>query len=131
MDLEERDPHDLNSHVKVEFEDVLAESDGAHSNDCCWENCTYPCFTCGRGCLYKFLTTLLCCLIAPVCGGTFAVVSFLMVWVGTPMFRGFSIVMGCCQMMVGTSTLCLCAPVCDAVALVFSKVQIGVESIKV
>ncbi|XP_062615680.1 caveolin-1-like [Saccostrea cucullata] len=130
MDLAERDPHELNSHVKVEFDEVIAEPSGAHSYDCCWENCTFTCFNCSKSCLYKFLTTLLSCLIAPVWGCAFAFLTFFMVWFVTPMFRGCSIVMGCCQMFVGTSTMCLCAPIFDAVALILSRIQVGMETLK-
>lgn len=81
--------------------------------------------------MYKLLTTLLSCLIAPVCGWAFAVITFFMVWMVAPMFRGCSIVMGCCQMFVGTTVMCVCAPMFDAVALIFSRIQVGVESIQV
>ena len=41
--------------MKVSFDDVLAEPEGAHSNDCVWK-LSYNCFTCGKLCLYRFIT---------------------------------------------------------------------------
>lgn len=33
LDMENRDPNGMNSHVQVMFDDVLAEAEGAHSAD--------------------------------------------------------------------------------------------------
>merc|ERR1712012_580155 len=37
IDLVNRDPNSINDHLKVTFEDLLAEPEGAHSMDCVWK----------------------------------------------------------------------------------------------
>ena len=41
--------------LQVAFEDVIAEPDGAHSNDCVWK-CSFRCFTGAKLCCYRLLT---------------------------------------------------------------------------
>ncbi len=47
LDLVNRDPHEMNGFIQVDFEDVLAEPAGAHSVDCVWDN-SYKCFQLGK-----------------------------------------------------------------------------------
>ncbi|VDI59892.1 caveolin 3 [Mytilus galloprovincialis] len=96
VDLVRRDPNELNSHVKVAFEDVLGEPDGAHSIDCVW-NLSYKCFNGGKNCCYKLLTTLCGLCIALYWGCMFAQITFEQVWCVTPGLRTCSIYAGCCQ----------------------------------
>ncbi|KAL4226699.1 Caveolin-3 [Mactra antiquata] len=37
IDLVNRDPNNINDHLKVRFEDVLAEPEGIRSIDCIWK----------------------------------------------------------------------------------------------
>ena len=55
VEMTNRDPNNMNVHIQVSFDDVLAEPEGAHSMDCVWRN-AHTCFTCGLGCCYKALT---------------------------------------------------------------------------
>ena len=57
LDLNNRDPHDMNNFIQVEFDDVLGEPAGTHSKDCVWRN-SYKCFTCGKNNAYKILSLL-------------------------------------------------------------------------
>merc|ERR1712121_521385 len=75
VDLVNRDPNDLNDHVKVKFEDVLGEPEGAHAIDCVWKN-SYTCFNCCKGCCYKLLTILCGIPLAACWGCEFAMITF-------------------------------------------------------
>jgi hypothetical protein len=55
VDLINRDPNNMNNFLAVEFPDVLAEPQGAHSVDCVWAN-SAKCFNGGKSCCYKFLS---------------------------------------------------------------------------
>ena len=57
IDMNNRDPHSMNSHVQVSFDDVIAEPEGAHAMDCVWRN-AHSCFNGGLNCCYKTLTCL-------------------------------------------------------------------------
>lgn len=86
IDLINRDPHNMNGYIQVEFDDVLAEPEGAHSADCVWRN-SYKCFTCGRNNCYKILTYLCGICIALYWGCVFACVSFEAIWWWGPYLR--------------------------------------------
>jgi len=54
VDLINRDPHDMNNYIQVNFDDVLGEADGAHSAQCVWQN-AFACFNCGKDFCYKYI----------------------------------------------------------------------------
>ncbi|XP_050414695.1 caveolin-1 [Patella vulgata] len=123
MDPLNRDPNDINDHLKVQFEDVLAEPDGARSFECCW-NCSRLCFNCSKGCCYKFLT-LICALPFALCWGcSFAMITFQHVWHFTPLLRAWMINLGCMQKCFGTLVNCCLAPICEACGLMFSTIHV-------
>ncbi|XP_060595541.1 caveolin-1-like [Ruditapes philippinarum] len=123
VDLENRDPNGLNSHIQVMFEDVLAESDGAHSLDCIWK-ASFCCFECGKNLCYRILTTLCGVCIALMWGCEFAQTAFAHVWCYTPWIRDFSICMGCAQRIFGTIINCCCSPFCEACGGIFTRIKI-------
>jgi hypothetical protein len=123
IDLEKRDPNEINDHLKVHFEDVLAEPGGAHSNDCVWK-CSYRCFQCSKICCYRCLAALCGCCIALCWGWQFAIVTFTHVWYYTPCLRLFSVNCGCVQKFWGTALQCCLAPICETIGLCLSRIQV-------
>ena len=86
LDLNNRDPHNMNHFIQVEFDDTLGEPKGTHSKDCVWKN-SYKCFTCGKNNIYKLLT-FLCGICAGLGWGcTFGCLSFCIIWCITPFMR--------------------------------------------
>lgn len=92
VDLKNRDPHDMNNYIQVEFDDVLGEPNGAHSADCVWQN-SYKCFNCGKNLCYQILTYLCGLCVALGWGCSFACVAFGAVWIWTPILRFLSIIL--------------------------------------
>ncbi|KAL3852813.1 hypothetical protein ACJMK2_016428 [Sinanodonta woodiana] len=123
LDMDNRDPNELNGHIKVNFEDVLGEPEGVRSIDCVWRN-SYACFNCGKNCMYKFLTALCGICIALGWGCEFACTSFDHIWCLTPCMREFSIACGFLQKCFGTIINCCISPVCEACGMCFSKIQV-------
>jgi len=124
LDMIKRDPNDLNDHIKVTFEDVLGEPDGAHSMDCVWR-LSYRCFSGGRSCCYAFLT-LICGIPLALCWGCqFACETFTHVWQYTPMLKMLQLNCGCCQKLFHTMVSCILGPICETCALCFSKVTVS------
>uniref|UniRef100_A0A8C4YQD4 Caveolin n=1 Tax=Gopherus evgoodei TaxID=1825980 RepID=A0A8C4YQD4_9SAUR len=74
-----RDPHGLNTHLKLGFEDVLAEPASFHSFDKVWI-CSHALFELSKYALYKLLTLFLAIPLALVAGIVFAVLSCLHIW---------------------------------------------------
>lgn len=123
LDMSNRDPNDLNSHVKVSFEDVIGEPDGAHSHDCVW-GCSYKCFEGGRKICYLILT-FLCAVPLSLCWGCeFACISFTHIWKVTPCLRVMQINLGCAQKFLSAMINCCLAPICETCGLMFSKIKV-------
>jgi len=123
IDLVNRDPNELNDHVKVKFDDVLGEPEGAHAMDCVWTN-SYKCFNCCKGCCYKLLT-LLCGIPMAACWGCeFAMITFQHVWYVTPCMRVYMINCGCLQKFYGNCMQCCLQPLCEAMSYLLSNIRI-------
>ncbi|XP_028670330.1 caveolin-2 [Erpetoichthys calabaricus] len=82
----DRDPHDINSHIKVNFEDVIAEPEGTHSFDKVWV-CSHAVFELVKYLLYAFLTTVLAIPLSFVAGIYFAVISAIHIWIVMPCIK--------------------------------------------
>jgi len=119
VDLVNRDPNNINDHLKVVFEDVLAEPEGNHSMDCVWKN-SHKCFTCCKDLCYTIMT--FCCgiCIAMEWGCNFAYIAFVHIWYVTPCFKCLELNCGCCQKLYGMCIHCCLDPICEAIALCFS-----------
>ncbi|CAH1783690.1 unnamed protein product [Owenia fusiformis] len=118
-DMIERDPNNINDHIGVEFEDIIAEPDGAHSQDCVWRN-SYKCFNCGKNLCYKILT-FICALPLALCWGcSFACISFSHIWQVTPCYKVLDINCGCIRKFWGLCVNCAIGPCCEACSLFFA-----------
>ncbi|PAA46146.1 hypothetical protein BOX15_Mlig030034g2 [Macrostomum lignano] len=88
LDMNRRDPQDVNIHLQVEFDDILAEPEGAYSINCVWR-CSYRCYECWKNCWYRTLTLLCGCCIAAMWGCHFAELAFCHVWCCTPYLKSY------------------------------------------
>ncbi|KAK6177821.1 hypothetical protein SNE40_015849 [Patella caerulea] len=118
LDMINRDPNNINDFVGVQFEDVLAEPEGAHSIDCVWK-ASFFCFNIWKNFFYKLAT--LCCgmCIAAEWGCEFARIAFTHVWIVTPLFKVLEINCGCLQKFWALCVHCCCDPCCEAFGLLF------------
>ncbi|KAH3792532.1 hypothetical protein DPMN_146029 [Dreissena polymorpha] len=104
---EDRDPKNINTHLKLDFYSVLAEPPTSpQSFDIVWE-CSETCFSCLQGCMYK-LTTFFCgpC-IAFYWGIQFVPFLFANIWIFTPLKQMFTLICGywfkyCCYFCART-----------------------------
>ncbi|KAH3892465.1 caveolin-1-like [Dreissena polymorpha] len=119
VDLVNRDPNQINTHLQCQFEDVLAEPDGTHSIDCVWK-LSYLCFNCWKGLCYNLLTLLCGICIASEYGISFAYISFLHIWFYTPCFKVLDINCGCLKKMYSMCVSCCLDPLCQSCGLIFS-----------
>jgi len=104
--------------LQVNFEDVLAEPEGAHSIDCVWK-LSYTCFTCWLGLCYKLATLFYGICIAAEWGCEFAQVAFYHVWYITPCLKLCQIECAVWTKIMRTFTSCCCEPCCEACATLF------------
>jgi len=127
IDLVNRDPNDLNSHVAVLFEDIIGEPEGAHSADCIW-TWAYKCFTGGKRICYMILTYICALPMALWWGCTFACISFAHIWHITPCFKVVQINLGCAQRFFSLFINCFMAPCIETQALIFSKIHVTMRN---
>ncbi|XP_069142570.1 caveolin-1-like [Argopecten irradians] len=124
LDMSNRDPNSINENVKVAFEDVIAEPEGAHSCGFIWR-LSYCCFNCGKLCAYRCLTFFYGPCIAVYWGCEFAFIAFEQIWLVTPLLRVFAIYCGSCQKLFGIILNCCLAPLCTTCGLFFSQINVA------
>lgn len=122
IDLEERDPNGINSHLRTNMADVFAEHD-ARSFGFVWLAVFYT-FTYSRDALYKLLTLFVGIPLAFVCGLSFAVISFEVTWFMTPALHIASIFMNTSRKIVQLFVNVTLVPLYEAVAIGLSKINI-------
>ncbi|XP_025107884.1 caveolin-3-like [Pomacea canaliculata] len=123
VNLVNRDENNVNDHIKVCFEDVLAEPDGSHSIDCVWK-LSYCCFNCSKGCCYNLLA-IFCGIPSALCWGfEFAIIAFYHIWYMTPCLRAYMINCGMMQKYFETCLRCCIGPVCETCGLFFSRITV-------
>ncbi|XP_014208385.1 caveolin-3-like [Copidosoma floridanum] len=86
IDLEDRDPHHLNEHVQVSWDDVIGEPDGIKSPECAWRLSNY-CFRLSRNFCYILLSVVVAPVFALLLGLTFACLAFEHIWCIVPCLR--------------------------------------------
>ncbi|XP_039990022.1 caveolin-2 [Xiphias gladius] len=82
----DRDPNDINAHLKVGFEDVIAEPISTHSFDRVWIG-SHAVFELVKFIFYRLLTTLLAVPVAFVLGLVFGVLSCIHIWLVMPVIQ--------------------------------------------
>jgi caveolin 3 len=126
-DMENRDPNDLNSHVKVKFEDVLGEPEATRSIDCVW-SCSYCCFNGTLSCCYKVLTVLCGVPLAFCWGCEFACLACYHVWYYTPFIRCLTIHFTLYRRYLRLCLDTCMGPFCETCGLCFSKIVVKNET---
>jgi len=120
LDLVNRDPNNINDHIKVSFEDVFAEPEGAHSMDCVWK-CAHCWFNICKKWTYWILTLFYGCCIAMEWGAELGRMAFIHIWYITPLFKVLEINCGCLQKLYGLCVHCCLDPCCEACGLLFHQ----------
>ncbi|XP_006729097.1 caveolin-2 [Leptonychotes weddellii] len=119
----DRDPHRLNSHLKVGFEDVIAEPVSTHSSDKVWI-CSSALFEISKYVIYKFLTLFLAIPMAFTAGILFATLSCLHIWIIMPFVKTCLMVLPSVQTIWKSVTDVVIAPLCTSVGRSFSSVSL-------
>ncbi|KAL8623145.1 hypothetical protein ACOMHN_063365 [Nucella lapillus] len=109
LDLVNRDPNNINDHLKVAFEDILAEPELIRSIDCVWQN-SYRCLNCCNDLCYMINTLCFGICIAMEWGQEFAYIAFIHIWYITPCFKILEINCGFLQKLYGMCVHCCLDP---------------------
>ncbi|XP_042609389.1 caveolin-2-like [Cyprinus carpio] len=83
----DRDPKDINTHLKVGFEDIIAEPISTHSFDRVWIG-SHAVFELVKFIFYRILTTFLAISHGIHAGIVFGILSCIHIWVVKPVIQG-------------------------------------------
>ncbi|KAF0290923.1 Caveolin-1 [Amphibalanus amphitrite] len=121
--MEERDPNNINLHLQVMWDDVIAEPEGIASRDCTWRT-SYKCFRGAKHCCYRFLACLLGPCLACCLGCQFACLAFQHIWCNTPCLRQCKIN---CNFIRALNRVCagaILAPCFDVCGTMFQRIRV-------
>uniref|UniRef100_A0A8D0HN22 Caveolin n=2 Tax=Sphenodon punctatus TaxID=8508 RepID=A0A8D0HN22_SPHPU len=121
-----RDPHGLNAHLKLGFEDVIAEPVSNHSCDRVWI-CSHALFEVSKYLIYKLLTLVLAIPLALVAGIVFAVLSCLHIWIVVPFIKSCLMVLPSVQTVWKSLTDVLIAPLFQSIGRCFAVVNVHLD----
>lgn len=123
-DMENRDPNELNTHVKVVFDEVLGEPEGVRSIDCVWR-LSYKCFNATLNCCYKCLTCVFSIPLAFCWGISFACLAFEHIWYYTPCIKMCVINLMCVRKIAVACLDAFVGPICETCGLFFSRIAVA------
>lgn len=119
----DRDPNDVNAHLKLGFEDVIAEPLSAHSFDRVWIG-SHAAFELVKFIFYRLLTTLLAVPIAFILGLVFAVLSCIHIWLVMPVIQSFLMLLPSLQIVWRSLTDMFVTPLYHSMGKSLSSIQI-------
>nr|XP_054487710.1 caveolin-2 [Agelaius phoeniceus] len=122
----DRDPHGLNSHLQLGFEDVIAEPELTHSFDKVWI-CSHALFELSKYVIYKVLTLVLAIPMALVVGIVFATLSCLHIWVVVPFVKTCLMVLPSVQTVWKSLTEVFVVPFFQSLGRCFAMVNIRLD----
>ncbi|XP_026882747.1 caveolin-2 [Electrophorus electricus] len=120
---ESRDPFGVNSHLKVDFSDVLAEPASTHSYDRVWVYSGIG-FEAVRIWSYRCLTTLCAVPVSCLSGCLFALLAFLHIWCVIPCVQVCHTCLPCVRSLWTSAVNIFIVPLCTSVARCCSGIYI-------
>uniref|UniRef100_A0A1A8LIZ2 Caveolin n=2 Tax=Nothobranchius TaxID=28779 RepID=A0A1A8LIZ2_9TELE len=120
---QDRDPHDINTHLKVGFEDVIAEPGSTHSFDKVWIG-SHAAFELVKFFCYRLMSTLLAVPLAFILGLVFGVLSCVHVWLVMPMVQSFMMLLPSLQVVWRSLTDLFVTPLSHSMGRLLSSIQV-------
>ncbi|XP_060891960.1 caveolin-2 [Labrus mixtus] len=119
----DRDPNDINAHLKLGFEDVIAEPISAHSFDRVWIG-SHAVFELVKFIFYRLLSTLLAVPMAFILGVVFGVLSCIHIWLVMPVIQCFLMLLPSIQVVWRSLTDMFITPLFHSMGKILSSVQV-------
>ncbi|KAF1386428.1 hypothetical protein PFLUV_G00094740 [Perca fluviatilis] len=119
----DRDPNDINAHLKVGFEDVIAEPISTHSFDKVWIG-SHAAFELVKFIFYRLLTTLLAVPMAFILGLVFGVLSCIHIWLVMPVIESLMMLLPSVQVVWRSLTDMFITPLFHSIGKSLSSVQV-------
>ncbi|XP_062856150.1 caveolin-2 [Trichomycterus rosablanca] len=119
----DRDPNDINAHLQVDFDDVIAEPSSAHSLDSVWIG-SHALFELIKYVFYRILTTLLAIPMAFLAGLVFAILSCIHIWLVMPLVQSFMLVLPSIQVVWSSMVDMFVSPFTQSFSRCLSSINI-------
>ncbi|XP_070687468.1 caveolin-2 [Pempheris klunzingeri] len=119
----DRDPNDVNAHLKVGFEDVIAEPISTHSFDRVWIG-SHAAFELVKFIIYRLLTTVLAVPLALILGMVFGLLSCIHIWLVMPMVQSIMMLLPSVQVVWRSLTDVFVTPLFHSMGKSLSSVQV-------
>ncbi|CDW52217.1 caveolin 1 [Trichuris trichiura] len=123
VNLLDRDEKLINEHIKLSFEDIMAEPDGYHSWDWVWKS-TNKLFVGTRKVFYRLLAFIVAFPCALVWALIFALLTCLNVWLLTPLARALAIPAVCIAKVWAFLIQSIFDPIFRSCGLLYSNVHV-------
>ncbi|KAF8791116.1 caveolin-3-like [Argiope bruennichi] len=124
LNLLDRDDRNVNDHINITFEDVLAEPDSGHSFVCVWQN-SFILFDVVKFWFYRILSAILFIPFALIWGLFFAILTSVNVWIISPLLRIFDVVLFIVHRIWSGLIKTFLDPLFKSVGQICSNVQIA------
>ncbi|XP_034735338.1 caveolin-2 [Etheostoma cragini] len=119
----DRDPNDINAHLKVDFGDVIAEPISTHSFDKLWIG-SHAAFELVKFLFYRLLTTLLAVPMAFILGLVFGVLSCIHIWLVMPVIQSLMMLLPSVQVVWRSLTDMFITPLFHSMGKSLSSIQV-------
>jgi len=126
VEYKNRDPTNLHPDIKVNFADVIAEPDGAHSFETIWGT-SYKSYSLVKFWTYQIVTAVLAVPISILWGLYFALLAFCSIWCIVPCIKGFIIWMNFIKKVWGLMVRTFLDPLFESIGLIFTKINIALN----
>lgn len=126
LEYKNRDPEQIHSGLKVNFRDVIAEPEGAHSFATVWGT-SFKTYSISKFWCYRLLTAVLGIPFALFWGIYFAVLAFMNVWFIVPFTKAFVIQMKFVSKVWGIFVGTFLDPFFTSIGRVFSAIRVNLS----
>merc|ERR1719219_2369490 len=123
VEYKNRDPSNLHPDIKVNFSDVIAEPEGAHSFATIWGT-SYKTYQLSKFWCYRILTAVLAVPLSVFWGLYFALLAFCSIWCIAPCIKGFIIWTNFISKIWGLMVRTFLDPLFESIGLVFTKISV-------
>merc|ERR1712215_394718 len=118
-----RDPQRLNTHLQVEWDDLIGEPDGVKTMDCAWD-LSKKCYSGCLGCCYTLVTCFYAPFLGCYMGIGMAYMVFAHVWLIGPITRMVKMTLFLIRKITLLFLGACMNPYVESAALIFSKMKV-------
>lgn len=126
VEYQNRDKNNLHPDIKVNFSDVIAEPDGAHSFATIWGT-SFKTYSITKYWCYRILTAVLAVPLSVFWGLYFALLAFCSIWCIAPCIKGFIIWTNFVSKIWGLMVRTFLDPLFESIGLIFTKIQVTMK----